>query len=86
MARALSNAPKVAERFITLGKDFDQKFLDKVKTLSLSPEAIVRQHDLKIGYQLGTIVPVCFVSVVFFWIVGSSDDNAAIASQFADGK
>lgn len=41
---------KVADRIITLGKDFDQKFLDKVKTLSLSPEAIVRQHDLKIVF------------------------------------
>ncbi len=41
---------KVADRIITLGKDFDQKFLDKVKTLSLSPEAIARQHDLKIVF------------------------------------
>ncbi|MCM1029874.1 MAG: phospho-sugar mutase [Oscillibacter sp.] len=41
---------KVAERIITLGKDFDQKFLDKVKTLSLSPEAIAHQHDLKIVF------------------------------------
>lgn len=41
---------KVPERIITLGKDFDQKFLDKIKTLSLSPEAIRRQHDLKIVF------------------------------------
>lgn len=41
---------KAAERIITLGKDFDQKFLDKVKTLSLSPEAIAHQHDLKIVF------------------------------------
>lgn len=41
---------KVADRIITLGKDFDRKFLDKVKTLSLSPEAIAHQHDLKIVF------------------------------------
>lgn len=35
---------------VTLGKDFDRKFLDKVKTLSLSPEAIAHQHDLKIVF------------------------------------
>lgn len=41
---------KVPERIKILGKDFDQKFLDQVKTLSLSPEAIRHQHDLKIVF------------------------------------
>lgn len=41
---------KVSEKIIILGKDFDKKFLDKVKTLSLSPEAIQHQHDLKIVF------------------------------------
>lgn len=41
---------KVADKIIILGKDFDQKFLDRVKTLSLSPEAIRRQQDLKIVF------------------------------------
>jgi len=41
---------KVAEKIKILGKDFDQKFLDKIKTLSLSPEAIKHQHDLKIVF------------------------------------
>ena len=41
---------KVADKIRILGKDFDQKFLDKVKTLSLSPEAIKHQHDLKIVF------------------------------------
>lgn len=41
---------KDASKIIVLGKDFDQKFLDRVKTLSLSPEAIHRQHDLKIVF------------------------------------
>lgn len=37
-------------RIKTLGEDFDKKFLDTVKTLSLSPEVIKRQHDLKIVF------------------------------------
>lgn len=40
----------VPERIKILGEDFDQKFLEAVKTLSLSPEAIRRQHDLKIVF------------------------------------
>lgn len=33
-----------------LGEQFDKKFLATVKTVSLSPEAIKRQHDLKIVF------------------------------------
>lgn len=33
-----------------LGKDFDKKYLDTVKTLCLSPDSIQRQHDLKIVF------------------------------------
>lgn len=40
----------VKDKIIILGKDIDQKFLAKVKTLSLSPEAIQHQHDLKIVF------------------------------------
>lgn len=40
----------VPEKIKTLGEDFDKKFLDTVKTLSLSPEAIQHQHDLKIVF------------------------------------
>lgn len=40
----------VPERIKLLGEDFDQKFLATVKTLSLSPEAIKHQHDLKIVF------------------------------------
>ena len=40
----------VPERIKTLGEDFDRKYLDRVKTLSLSPEVIQRQHDLKIVF------------------------------------
>lgn len=40
----------VPERIKILGADFDQKFLNTVKSLSLSPEAIKRQHDLKIVF------------------------------------
>lgn len=38
----------VPERIKSLGADFDKIFLAKVKTLSLSPDAIKHQHDLKI--------------------------------------
>lgn len=40
----------VPERIKVLGEDFDRKFLDVVKTLSLSPDAIKRQYDLKIVF------------------------------------
>lgn len=40
----------VPERIKILGKDFDKKFLDKIKTLSLSPDVIQHQHDLKIVF------------------------------------
>lgn len=40
----------IQERIKILGEDFDQKFLAAVKTLSLSPESIKRQHDLKIVF------------------------------------
>ena len=33
-----------------LGEDFDKKFLEIIKTISLSPEAIQHQHDLKIVF------------------------------------
>ncbi|MDE6715062.1 MAG: phospho-sugar mutase, partial [Muribaculaceae bacterium] len=33
-----------------IGKDIDDKYLAKIKELSLSPEAIKNQHDLKIVY------------------------------------
>lgn len=35
---------------IPLGADMDERYLKKVVTVSLSPEAIKRQHDLKIVY------------------------------------
>lgn len=41
---------KVPEKIKSLGKEFDRKFLDIIKTLSLSPEAIKHQHDLKIVF------------------------------------
>lgn len=41
---------KVTEKIKILGEDFDRIYLDKVKTLSLSPEAIRKEHDLKIVF------------------------------------
>ncbi len=40
----------VPEKIKSLGENFDKKYLDTVKTLSLSPEAIKHQHDLKIVF------------------------------------
>ena len=40
----------VPEKIKSLGEDYDKKYLDTVKTLSLSPEAIKHQHDLKIVF------------------------------------
>ena len=34
-----------------LGEEIDQKYLDAIATLSVSPDAIARQHDLKIVYS-----------------------------------
>lgn len=40
----------VPDRIKILGEDFDKKFLDTIKTLSLSPDTIQRQHNLKIVF------------------------------------
>ena len=40
----------VPELIEILGEDFDKKFLAQIKTLSLSPEAIANQKDLKIVF------------------------------------
>lgn len=40
----------VPERIITIGTEIDKIYLDKVKALSLSPDCIQRQKDLKIVY------------------------------------
>jgi len=42
------NGPK--ENITMMGAEMDEKFLKKVVSVSLSPEAIKRQHDLKIVY------------------------------------
>ncbi|MDR1756211.1 MAG: phospho-sugar mutase, partial [Culturomica sp.] len=41
---------KVPDKILSLGEAFDRKFLDKVKSLSLSPGAIQHRHDLKIVF------------------------------------
>ena len=40
----------VPAKIITIGKDMDENFLNRIKTLSLSPDAIKKYHDLKIVY------------------------------------
>ncbi len=38
------------ENIVVLGEDFDEKYLDRIHELSLSPESVKRRHDMKIVY------------------------------------
>lgn len=38
------------ENITLIGRDMDEKYLEMVKTLSINPDACIRQHDLKIVY------------------------------------
>ena len=40
----------IKENIVELGNDMDQTYLNRVKALSLSPEAIKKHHDLKIVF------------------------------------
>lgn len=57
-----------------IGKDMDKAFIDEVKKLVLSPDAIQRQHDLKIVYTPihgtgGTLVPDALKAIGFTNII-----------------
>src|SRR5699024_7547212 len=39
-----------AENIRPLGEEFDERYLNKIHELSLSPESVARRHDLKIVY------------------------------------
>ena len=39
------------ENIVTLGEDFDKIYLERIKQLSLSPEAVAKHHDMKIVYS-----------------------------------
>ena len=58
-----------------IGKDMDKAFIEEVKKLSLSPDAIARQHDLKIVYTpihgTGiTLIPDALRAVGFTNVIG----------------
>src|SRR6185295_3550849 len=36
--------------------------------------------------QLSSIVPICFITVVFFWIMGSGANDTTLTSEISDGK
>ncbi len=38
------------DKIIILGEEFDKIYLEKVRSLSLSPEAVAKHHDMKIVY------------------------------------
>jgi len=42
---------RIAENFELIGEEIDELYLDKITALSVSPEAIQRQRDLKIVYS-----------------------------------
>jgi len=47
---------------------------------------LVDDVDVVGFHDLAAIVPISFVAVVFFGIMGSGDDDAALASVFPDGE
>lgn len=64
----------------TIGKDMDKAFIEQVKRLVLSPEAIERQHDMKIVYTpihgTGiTMVPDALRAVGFTNIIDVPEQN-----------
>ncbi len=42
---------RIASNIEMLGEEIDQLYLDKITSLSVAPDAIARQHDLKIVYS-----------------------------------
>lgn len=70
----------------SIGKDMDLAFLDEVKKLSLSPDAIERQHDLKIVYTpihgAGiTLVPAALKAVGFTNVINVPEQDV-ISGEF----
>ena len=45
------NFNRIDSNFETLGEEIDKLYLDQITALSVSPEAIKREHDLKIVYS-----------------------------------
>ena len=69
-----------------IGKDMDRAFIEEVKKLSLSPEAIKRHHDLKIVYTpihgAGiTLVPDALKAVGFTNVI-SVPEQEVISGDF----
>ncbi|MFA5463387.1 MAG: phospho-sugar mutase, partial [Dysgonamonadaceae bacterium] len=63
-----------------IGKDMDNAFIEEVKKLSLSPEAIERHHDLKIVYTpihgAGiTLIPDALKAVGFTNVIGVPEQD-----------
>ena len=70
----------------SIGKDMDLAFLEEVKKLSLSPDAIERQHDLKIVYTpihgAGiTLVPAALKAVGFTNVINVPEQDV-ISGEF----
>lgn len=70
----------------TIGKDMDKAFIEQVKKLTLSPEAIARQHDLKMVYTPihgtgSTLVPDALRAVGFTNII-SVPEQEVISGNF----
>lgn len=70
----------VAEKIISIGEDIDNIYLDKLQTISLNPEIIAKQKDLKIVYTPihGTgvhLVPQILKKIGFANIISVDEQN-----------
>ncbi len=68
-----------------LGNEFDQLYVDKLATVSLAPEVVKRQHDLKIVYTAihGTGVKLVPMALAKF---GFTNVNTVAAQNVTDGN
>ncbi|HET9572081.1 MAG TPA: phospho-sugar mutase [Bacteroidales bacterium] len=69
-----------------IGKEMDEAFIQAIKGLSLSPEAITRHHDLKIVYTpihgTGvTIIPACLKAFGFTNLIPVPEQNV-VSGEF----
>ena len=67
-------------------KDFDEVFVAFEFNVLYALNAVDIFDCVGVVWSghLGTIVPICLVAVVFFWVVRCSDDYTALAAEFAN--
>src|SRR5690554_709818 len=60
---------------------FETDIIDRCDTVDFRDDIFVVWPQ-----YLSTIVPVCLVAVIFFWVVRCGDHDTALASQLSDRK